>query len=62
VQEFFEPQLVDLMNDDEEQLVVGGGLGALQLEQLGERQVAAVAEPPAFFAETGAGRPSRWTG
>ena len=53
MQDLLEPQLVDLVDDDEEQLVVGSRLGALQPEQLGQGQVAAVAEPPAFLAEAG---------
>ena len=61
VQDLLEPQLVDLMDDDEEQLVVGSRLGALQSQQLGERQVAAVVEPPAFLAEAGTGWANRRT-
>ena len=44
VENFLEPELVDLMNDDEEQLVVLGPLGArlLESEQLVDMQIAAV--------------------
>ena len=61
MQDLLEPQLVDLVDDDEEQLVVGNRLGPLQFQQLGERQVPAVAEPPAFLAEAGTGRAIRRT-
>ena len=44
VEDFLEPELVDLVNDDEEQLVVLGPLGArlLEGEQLVDMQIAAV--------------------
>ena len=48
-----EPQLVDLVDGDEQQLVVGRRVGDrdLLVEQLGNAQVAAVRQPPALFAE-----------
>ena len=42
-----EPELVDLVDHDEEQLIVGLGQPLLQLEQLGDAQVGVVAEPAA---------------
>ena len=53
VQHELEPQLVDLVDRDEEQLVVRRrvGLEALLVEQLGDPQVAAVREPGALLAE-----------
>jgi hypothetical protein len=56
VQQLLEPQLIDLMDDDEEQLVVGGCLGPLQFEELGQGQVAAVVQAAALLAEAGARR------
>ena len=46
VEHLLEPQLVDLVNDDEEHFVMFGSLGArpLQLEQLVNREVTAVGE------------------
>jgi hypothetical protein len=46
VQHFLEPQLVDLVNDDEQQFVVfgSGGPGMLEREELVEAQVAAVGD------------------
>jgi hypothetical protein len=44
VQQFLEPELVDLVNDDEEQLVMLGPLGSrlLQREEIVDAQVASV--------------------
>jgi hypothetical protein len=47
------------MNDNEEQLVMRRRLGSLELEQLGQGQVGAIAEPPALLAEAGAGTTGR---
>src|SRR5213082_2139207 len=47
VDQHLEPELVDLMDHDEEQLVVGLGQPLLQLEQRGNVQVGVVAEPAA---------------
>ena len=46
VQHLLEPQLVDLVNDDEEHFVMLGAFRArpLQLEQLVDREVAAVGD------------------
>ena len=46
VQHLLEPQLVDLVNDDEEHLVMFGAFRArpLQLEQLVDREIAAVGD------------------
>ena len=57
VQELLEPQLVDLVDRDEEQLVVRGrgavsaGLAALRVEQLGELEVGAVGQLRALLPE-----------
>ncbi len=41
------------MDDDEQELVVSGGIGLepLQLQELGDLQIAAVGEPAILFAE-----------
>jgi hypothetical protein len=53
VQELVEPQLVDLVDRDEQQLVVRRRLGLrlLLVEQLVQAEVAAVRELPALLAE-----------
>ena len=53
VQQQLEPQLVDLVDGDEQQLVVGRRVGHrdLLVEQLGHAQVAAVGQPAALLAE-----------
>jgi hypothetical protein len=55
-QQLLEPQLVDLVDRDEEKLVVRRWIRekALQLEKLGNLQVAAVGQPSILFTE------SRW--
>jgi hypothetical protein len=57
VQQLLEPQLIDLVHGDEQQLVVGrrAGLRYLLGQQLVQPQVAAVGELPALFAETAPG-------
>ena len=50
-QDDLEPQLVDLVRDDEQQLVVLGAEPVLKLEQLGHLEVCAVRELAAFFPE-----------
>ena len=44
VQQLLEPELVDLVNDDEEDLVVFVGAWLLQLEELVDLQIAAVGD------------------
>jgi hypothetical protein len=46
VQQLLEPQLVDLVNDDEEQLVVFGSIGSrpLQREQLVDAEIPAICQ------------------
>ena len=50
VEQLLEPQLVDLVDDDEEQLVVFGPVGArlLQREQLVELQIVRVGDGDGF--------------
>jgi hypothetical protein len=52
-QDFLEPELVGLVDDDEQELIVGGGVReqALQRNQLGDPQICAVGELPIFLAE-----------
>src|ERR1022692_4925273 len=54
MQQLLEPQLVDLMHSDEQQLVVGrrGDQRHLLTQQLGQPQVPVVGEAAAFLAET----------
>ena len=54
-QKLLEPELVDLMNHDEQQLVVRRWIGfeLLQRQQLRNLQVASVRETTIFLAETG---------
>ena len=47
VDQDFEPELVDLVHHDEEQLIVGLGQPVLQLEQLRDSQIRVVAEAAA---------------
>ena len=47
VDQHFEPELVDLVHHDEEQLIVRLGQPSLQLEQLRDMQVRVVAEAAA---------------
>jgi hypothetical protein len=58
VQQLLEPQLVDLVDGDEQQLVVRAGLEPLRRQQLREREVGAVGQPRPVLAErdVGAGR------
>jgi hypothetical protein len=53
-QQFLEPQLIDLVNDDEQQLVVGRRIRQqlLETQKLVEFQIGAVGEFPALLAET----------
>ena len=53
VQQLLEPQLVDLVDGDEQQLVVGRrvGLQVLLVEQLGDPQVGAVGQPGPLLTE-----------
>jgi hypothetical protein len=53
MEDFLEPQLVDLVNNDEQQLVMGGRLRPLKLEQLGDGEIASVAEAVPFLSEAG---------
>ena len=53
-EDLFEPQLEDLVDRDEQQLIVRGGIRfeLLQLQDLGDLQVGAVGEDPVFLSET----------
>jgi hypothetical protein len=52
-QEFLEPQLVDLMDNDEQQLVMRGWITerTLRVEYVLEAQVAAIGEATALLSE-----------
>src|SRR3989337_3233756 len=58
-QKLLEPQLVGLMNDDEEKLVVRGRVAEklLESQQLGHLQVAPVRELAVLLTESGRARP-----
>src|SRR5919106_3098457 len=58
-QKLLEPQLVGLMNDDEEKLVVRGRIAEklLESQQLGHLQVAPVRELTVLLTESGRARP-----
>jgi len=51
VQEDFEPQLISLVSNDEQQLVVLVAEPLLQLQQLGDLEVRAIGEPPPLLTE-----------
>jgi hypothetical protein len=50
-QQLLEPELVDLMDGDEQQLVVGFSAALLGRQQSLEPEVGAVVEPATFLAE-----------
>jgi hypothetical protein len=54
-QDLLEPELVRLVDDDEEQLVVSRGVGqrGLEVEQLGDAEVRAVGKPASLQPEPG---------
>jgi hypothetical protein len=51
--DLLEPQLIDLMHDDEQELVVGGRIRQqfLEVQQLRDLEIAPVGELPVLFAE-----------
>src|SRR5919204_1889279 len=51
--QFAEPELIRLVDDDEEQLVVRLGQALLEAQQLGDLEIRAVAAPPALLTEAG---------
>jgi hypothetical protein len=52
MQHELEPQLVDLVGDDEEELVVLVAEAVLERQELGDFEVAAIGKLAALFAES----------